>query len=306
MGESFLWITKKIYFQEENQAYIKTKLGCEIMIPIYVKEIKDGYDKLYWSALVENTRIKDVMEEDSWDLDIGSGFPGFTIYGHREDGIYSRFNRDDGVEPIVYVRDFHGLKSNYVEIIEEFRLLNNLYYDNVKKEYINIENGEETVIQIKEGNYVYINLKYLKRFLAVKNMSLVMYFDMVYTEHGKLGDVGIDKENNITYVDDSIKYNIYIGEYNLIGEYNRTSRLNGKKIIKGMNIQSCGYWPYDTNEKYETFIIGQNKNGEEVEFSCNPKYLSNYFGANEGKPHYLTPIFFTKDVLTKYYSKPER
>lgn len=297
---------EKIYFQEENQAYIKTKLGSERMIPIYAKEIKDGYDKLYWSALVKNENIKDIIEKNSWDLDIGSGFPGFTIYGQQEDGIYSRFNRDDGVEPIVYVRDFHGLKDNYVEIIEEFRLLNNLYYDNQKKEYINLEEGEETVIQIKNETYVYINLKYLKRFLAVKNMSLVIYFDMIYTEPGKLSEIGIDNDNSITYVEDSIKYDIYIGENNLIGENKRISRLNGKKIIKGMNIQLCGYWPYDTKEKYESFVIGQDENGEEVEFSCNPNYLSNYFGANEGNPHYLTPVFFTKDVLTKYYSKPER
>lgn len=130
---------ERIYSQEENQVYIKTKLGSELMIPIYAKEIKDGYNKLYWSALVENTRTKSIMEKDEWDLGIGSGLPGFTTYGDEKDATYSRFNRDDGIEPIVYVREFNGLKENSVEIIEEFRLLNNLYYDNQKKEYINLE-----------------------------------------------------------------------------------------------------------------------------------------------------------------------
>jgi hypothetical protein len=34
--------------------------------------------------------------------------------------------------------------------------------------------------------------------------------------------------------------------------------------------------------------------------------LSNYFGANPGAPHYLTPVHFRGEVLTKYYSHPDR
>lgn len=30
--------------------------------------------------------------------------------------------------------------------------------------------------------------------------------------------------------------------------------------------------------------------------------LSDYFGKNKGSPHYLTPVYFDKAVLQKYYS----
>lgn len=33
--------------------------------------------------------------------------------------------------------------------------------------------------------------------------------------------------------------------------------------------------------------------------------MSNYLGKNEGAPYYLTPVFFKKEVLQKYYSHPE-
>lgn len=139
---------EKVYYQEKNQLYIKNNLGNEMMVPVYVKEIKNGYDSLYWSALISIDKRKSVLEKPDWDLSIGDGTPGFTVYGSDVDGIYSRFNGLDGIEPIVYPRNFHGLREDYAEIIEEFKLLNNLYYDKQKDEYISLEDGEETVIRI--------------------------------------------------------------------------------------------------------------------------------------------------------------
>ncbi|NFG24544.1 hypothetical protein FDF11_13660 [Clostridium botulinum] len=295
---------EKIYYQEKNQLYIKNNLGNEMMVPVYAKEIKNGYDSLYWSALISIDIRKSVLEKTDWDLSIGEGTPGFTVYGNDVDGIYSRFNGLDGIEPIVYPRNFHGLREDYVEIIEEFKLLNNLYYDKQKDEYISLEDGEETVIRIENKTNVYIKLKYLKKFLAVKNMDLAIYFDIQFNEIGTLKDIGL-KQDTVYYVDDSINYDVYIGEYNVTGETNRMSRINGKKLITGIPLQECGYWPYDKQAKYEKFIIGTNKNGEEIEFECNPEMLNNYFDSNPQSPHYLTPVFFTKDVLNKYYSKPE-
>jgi hypothetical protein len=295
---------KKLYYQDEMQLYIKSKLGHEVMVPLYAKEINNGFDILYWSALVSKDKKQEVLEKADWDLDIGSGMPGFTRYGWDTDCQYSRFNGLDGIEPIVYPRDFHGLKEGYIEIIEEFRLLNNLYYQKQTDEYINLKDGEETVLKIENKCNVYIKLKYLKRFLAVKNMELAVYFDIQYKEIGKLKQISL-QQDTIDYVDDSINYDVYIGEYNVTGETNRISRLHGKKLISGIPLQECGYWPYDTQARYEKFVIGTNQSGEEVEFECNPENLSNYFGSNPGAPHYLTPVFFTKDVLNKYYSKPE-
>ncbi len=70
----------------------------------------------------------------------------------------------------------------------------------------------------------------------------------------------------------------------------------------------AGVWPFKNKqtEKYPTFIIGRDDQGKQVEFTCDPGQLSNYFGANPGAPHYLTPVHFRAEVLTKYYSHAER
>lgn len=135
-------------------------------------------------------------------------------------------------------------------------------------------------------------------------MELVIYFDIEYKEVGKLNEIDLEKDN-IYYVDENINYDMHIGGYNITGKTNRFSKLNGKKVIEGINLQECGYWPYDKKIKYEKFIIGSNENGEEIEFECNPEILNDYYDKNQNAPQYLTPVFFTKDVLNKYYSKPE-
>jgi len=36
-----------------------------------------------------------------------------------------------------------------------------------------------------------------------------------------------------------------------------------------------------------------------------PSKLANYFGANPEAPHYLTPVHFRRDVLVRYYDRPD-
>lgn len=40
--------------------------------------------------------------------------------------------------------------------------------------------------------------------------------------------------------------------------------------------------------------------------TSDPDKLANYFGKNPESPHYLTPVFFRRDVLDKYYADPDR
>ena len=45
--------------------------------------------------------------------------------------------------------------------------------------------------------------------------------------------------------------------------------------------------------------------GNPVSYTSNPDKLNNYFGSNPDAPMYLTPVFFSREVLHKYYAKPE-
>jgi hypothetical protein len=73
----------------------------------------------------------------------------------------------------------------------------------------------------------------------------------------------------------------------------------GKKIITGSAKISAG-------EVFEDFIIGTDDDGLPVSYSCDHDQLGNYFGANPEAPHYLTPVFFRRDVLNKYFANPRK
>lgn len=85
------------------------------------------------------------------------------------------------------------------------------------------------------------------------------------------------------------------------------SLLYAKTIIYGCPIKECGYWPYNEQElEFEDYAIAIDEEGNNVMFSSNPSRLSNFINDNSDAPHYLTPVFFKRDVLQKYYAEANR
>jgi hypothetical protein len=58
--------------------------------------------------------------------------------------------------------------------------------------------------------------------------------------------------------------------------------------------------------KFEKFIVRIDNKGKEIRCTCDESKLGNNFGKNVESPHYLTRIFFKKEVLDKYYGKPSK
>ena len=86
------------------------------------------------------------------------------------------------------------------------------------------------------------------------------------------------------------------------------SRLLGKRLIPPLPKEKSGLWGFAEKEpeKYVDFIIGADKNGNEIIHTSDPDKLANYFGANPDAPHYLTPVQFRKQVLDKYYQQSKK
>ncbi|HBI93675.1 MAG TPA: hypothetical protein DDY58_15360 [Terrisporobacter glycolicus] len=295
---------ESIFDQYDIREWIESSLGSEIMVPIWGPFPDKNLDIYIKSYIIDINDAKAQLDTDTYDI---SGLkPGFSIYGILEDKevIYERYNSSIKAEPIVINRSYDGLADDNYEIVEEFRLLFNLYYKFEKQEYIDLIN-DITVVKINSNSLVQINKKYLKQYLAVKNMALILHVDSRYTL--PIYDNNI-KDKNIEYKNDeqTIFYTLNILKYSSMGEKKNCSLMYGKKIIYGCELIHCGIWPYSENIEYESFIIGMDENGNDIVNTCDPDKLSNFFGANPGMPHYLTPVYFEPEVLNKYYSKPER
>lgn len=289
-------------YQVPVREWIEKQLGSEIMIPVEGIR-KDGkYNICIQSFMLPVDMLETEMENDTYNA--GTLMPGITVYGSDEKE-YLRWGNDRGYEPIAIRRCYDGLAPDSVEVIEEFRLLFNLYYNSQKNEYVDVCDGDFiTVVKMNDNGFVSIHKRYLKSFLAVKEKSLLLHIDsrcMELDDSIELMEDGLSYRNS----DNTLYYTLNIGSTSTGIKRQNYSFIYGKKVIFGCKINEANIWPYNENKSYLDFIIGIDGDGKEMKYTCDPQKLSNYFGANPTAPHYLTPVYFDPAVLTKYYSKPE-
>lgn len=300
---------KDLTFQD-LQKEIKGNLGKTEWITVFSQSSAhhDVDQGGFFSAFISNEKIKQVLKNYQWDLAIGGGLPGFSHFEKgKEITEYYRFS-ENGIEPVVYWRAFHGVKEDYYEVSEEFRLYFNLFEDrkNLKDaKFIHIDdNGDENEVILINENEVKIKLKYLKEFLAVKKMHLAVYFDFMRFSRKTLNELGQKEIDDVAHGSDYI-YSICVRDL-VINDTKSQGWLMGKKLIVGLKDFKPDIFGRSEEKKYEDFIIGIDENGKEILHTCEGDKLANFFGQNPGSPQFLTPVFFKKEVLAKYYSNPEK
>lgn len=294
----------EIFSQKANRSYVESTMGKEIWIQVSGHKELNGADAGFWATLVDIDNISVLFNDVGWDGQVGTQEPSFVQCG--DDIVYQRVPEVfSPCENIVHFREFYGIKPDYVEITEEFRLLNNLYHDTENDVFYTITSGGacEEVAKIENKTCAYIKLKYLIKYACAKQKALVLFFDIRVEYDGSMKQNGFSEISDQQRTDD-IFYEIWSYE-NEIGKKTCQSILMGKKIIKPRPVEECGYWPFEKKRTYRSYIIGIDEYGEARRYTSNPDELANYFGANPTAPHYLTPVFFSKEVLQKYYSHPE-
>ena len=302
--------TKEAFQQIDIIKYIKQQVGSDIWLIAYKKL---PYNGGFYCTLIDNSNISRAMSNISWDLSIGSGLPSCTRYSCGTEQAQIKYLRygEESIQPLVYIRTFTGIKPNYIEISEEFRHYHNLYFDSSANKYIKIDNNgdEEDIVIIESDNTVKIKLKAIKQFLAIKEMSLLFLFDCNFYSKKTLDELGIPKTYATTIKEENLTYSYAYIDVDWGHKNDKSfSNIIGKKLITGYPLEKCGIWPYDEeeNEIFDDFIIGINEYGEEITYTSNPSELGDYFGKNPNAPHYLTPVFFKREVLNKYYNEPNK
>jgi hypothetical protein len=294
--------------QSERIKHLSTSLGREEWLLVYNSIHSEHEFGSYFCALIPNDRIEGVKNNTSWDIHIGQGMPGCSISHSdgKEKVQYEHYAQPGSIMPLVIIRKFNDIKPDYIEVLEEFRFFHNLYHDTITNTYIKINDDgeEEDIIRIKNRS-VMIKLRAIKQFLAIKEMHIAIYFDFIRYSKLNLTETQCNNLSTDFHQDDLI-YILRVAQHTISSreDSNLFSRLLGKKIIPGYEKEKSGVWPYTENQQkqYVDFIIGIDEHGEEILHSSNPGFLANYFGANPDAPHYLTPVFFRREVLNKYYS----
>jgi hypothetical protein len=286
------------------------RIGKDTWQVVYA--IEDRYPDTFavFSALLERKAVKGALKEEGWDLRIGDGLPCFSqsLHKGKKTTSYHRFGTE-GIRPLVVVREFRGAWPSYIELCEEFRHFHNLAEDHENQCLLDFdESGYKVKVAKISEHQVEIDFVYLRRFLAATQLYLAIYFESVRYSRIRLDDVP-ENQRVVEYRDTLSRYSLHVATCGFFHkDFLTSSRLLGKVIIPPPPIEECGQWPFDEKsmEQEVSFLIGVNPDGTPVEHTSNPDQLANNFGANPGAPHYLTPVYFKREVLQKYYAEPER
>ena len=277
--------------------------------PAY-REIKAANQRTTWfSALVPVSLIPTLIEKDGWDLHLAGGHP--SVWTHYERGkilkhVYCPFGNEEGIEPLVHYRNFHGMREEFFEIAQEFLLYHNLYPEPSRKRFLVFNrDGDESEVVRYGTDLVEIRTDLLLRFCAIKQMALAIYVDSFRYSSHTLEQLGL-KETRLPAAGANYQYHVAIVPEDSVfkREFETIGIIMGKKYILP------GQMPSEDDDEqaevYQEFVIGTDVHGKPIKHTCDPDKLANYFGKNLHAPHYLTPVFFRSEVLSKYYAEPQK
>ncbi len=257
-----------------------------------------------YCALSDPARRERALSDPGWDLTVTDGAPGFSLSwpnSARTTVYLPNGGASEGVEPLVLVREYHGASESTVELDQQFRLYHNLRYEPSTDSYykMNADGTQTLAVKVENNCKVTVRTPLLRQYIAARQLDLLLFIDSA---------VWSDEAEDLP--NETYKTDHYIGEcYYGDGEFSTRryfSRYLATKVIPPGPLETCGIWPFEEKDtNYPEFIIGEDDIGKSVMFSCDPDLLANNFGSNSDAPHYLTPVHFRKEVLQKYYAKPE-
>ncbi|WP_312605290.1 hypothetical protein [Kosakonia cowanii] len=293
LGDGQEKMMKKSVDMDDFVQFVRDELGEGNWVPLYKNMNKDdeSEDGSLYSCLIAPEETEKAMQEYGWDLLPGDGGPSIVSSGSTNIWYESNCSK---CTPLVIYRDFYGRRDSYHEILQELVLYLDLYHDAVSCKYVvDDENGVEIdVIKYSEQEIV-IRKSFLRAFMSAKQMNLLLFFEN--SRHKKGSEKLVDERINEPFISFTRFWdNSYIKGFDTF------TRVLGKKLFKCLPRTKENYSPFKIEKNYESFIIEGDAH-DNREYSSDPSKLSNYFGGNPGAPHYLTPVYFDKAVLQKYF-----
>ncbi|QNA75370.1 hypothetical protein C8250_028890 [Streptomyces sp. So13.3] len=256
-----------------------------------------------YCALAPLSHREAAVRDPGWDIMAGDFRPGFSQ--HYEDGqtvvtYLPGARSSELVEPLVLLREYGGVIPSELELVEQFRLFHNLYFDKLTSQYMKPHDDGTSAVAVKfDRRKVEVQTKLLRQYQAAQQLDLLLFVDSV-----RFGAAGEEPPPREDWSTDLLMAHRVPSRDNR-GESPFTRYL-GTRVLPPPPIEKSGIWPYEEpDDYYPDFLIGTDPDGDEIRFTCNPDALANYFGANPDAPNYLTPVHFRREVLKKYYDKPE-
>lgn len=253
-----------------------------------------------------------VQADESWVIQKSyGGGEGHRVY--LEAPLHSEKSLSGG-EKLVFRRSFNGVQKGEspIELSQKLVHALGLHFVPERNAYCRLdERGDiEDVIRVirtelgpgrKSLTAVTILAKDLSTYMTLADMALVYFFDFT-----RFNSAGFNGWGDHPRIDRKAPDLFYHG-----GSIGNASYVNGRMIVRSAIPlqQLIDEWKEESNpamtKEYARFKIFDRKNNVEVETSCAPESLSNYFEKSD-LPWEISPAFFRPDVLHRFKADPEK
>ena len=251
------------------------------------------------------------MPDDSWRIQkVWGGGEGHRMY--LEAPLSSGSKSFQGGEKLIFRRSFTGVADGPSPIELSQKLIHSLdlYYVPERTAYCRLDSkGDiEDIIKVTQLNrgstWEYLDIVTMRRndldsFMALSDTCLALRFDFTRVRWGSFGGWGkidhYNREANDTF---------YHGGTNGQGSFCNGAFIVRPRVSVDDLVLAWRDEESNTNRNYAKFKIYDRKNDANVETSCGPEFISNYFQKSE-LPWEISPAFFRPEVLHRFKADPE-
>lgn len=272
--------------------------------------IKDDWITLYDSSIFAVMATDDVVDkeslDDSWAVNSFSMRPSFKFDDGNSVSGYIAYP-DENVFPIVITQTEKCYHSERVRLIDEFVLFYDLRIveriDGTIDYYRVDETGEDTLIAKVRNGSLQIVASYIKEFLAIKNLNLIIQFEAYSYSNKSVEEFGNESPYQL-YKAPGITFSYSLTSAT-ISTYKSSSFIRGKCFIRHEVDNIKRLW--DSHDcRFESFIAGVDESGKPLLSTCDERKLKHMGNYVSNEPWQMSLVFFKREVLNKYYSDTKK
>lgn len=259
-----------------------------------------------YSVLIPNYQknFDSILSDWGWDASSDFGKPYFSKNLSLDKISFDLGNKkvenDIPFEPFTILQEFYSAAPSRVDVVQNFILYHGLYFDFDKKQYLEPISDQAVILYANDPCFVSIKTSFLRDYLAARNMALVRFHDNRRLVKKSIDDL-FGKNREDIQIEDTDRHFMIMIAPGIDRNTETISRLLGKDIIHPFSEPIHPDYQLlaeKEDKKYQSFIIDIDDKGKEVEKICDEHVLS--------VGEFLTPVFFKKQVLKKYYDNPRR
>lgn len=259
-------------------------------------------------ALVDDEHLEECMKNHTWEIRPGD-------YSDRIDVSHNKFlnfrnQPEPGVIPFVYMISAQDERKPQFIINNDFRTVYSLFEKYINHQTTYYVQTTKTCREIKvlwiEDNVVKANINYIKEFLGITGMNLLLYYDTMIWKDKTYEEWRIKPQRNVPADCEDVAFLFsHLSGTGLDDTKKSGAWFLGKCVIRHEKVNEFGVWNAD-EEGYETFIVGQDDSGNIIEKTCDENQLPNWFTRKNDEYWALTPVYFHREVLDKYLANADR